>query len=188
MVEAMKKSLAVMMVLLLVLSGCLGFGGNDDEDVEQNTNLGLDTDGDGLLDTYDSDDDNDRWEDIDELNCMSDPLDATDVPLDFDSDWFCDVRDFDDDNDGFPDADETLCGTDPLDATSVPSDMDNDGVCDSMDDDIDGDGVANDDDFAPENPDKWQGITGCTDPTAFNHDERAEADDGSCFTLSLIHI
>ena len=93
MVEAMKKSLAVMMVLLLVLSGCLGFGGNDDEDVEQNTNLGLDTDGDGLLDTYDSDDDNDRWEDIDELNCMSDPLDATDVPLDFDNDWFCDVRD-----------------------------------------------------------------------------------------------
>ena len=183
MVEAMKRTLAVMMVLLLVLSGCLGFGGNNDEDVEQNTNLGLDTDGDGLLDTYDSDDDNDRWEDIDELNCMSDPLDATDVPLDFDSDWFCDVRDFDDDNDGFPDADETLCGTDPLDATSVPSDMDNDGVCDAMDDDIDGDGVANDDDFAPENPDKWQGITGCTDSTAFNHDERAEADDGSCFTL-----
>ncbi|MEC8632731.1 MAG: hypothetical protein VXY10_04765 [Candidatus Thermoplasmatota archaeon] len=179
----MKKSLAVMMVMLLVLSGCLGFGGNDEEDVEENTNLGPDTDGDGLLDIYDSDDDDDRWEDIDELNCMSDPLDATDVPLDFDSDWFCDVRDFDDDNDGFPDTDETLCGTDPLDATSVPSDMDNDGLCDSMDDDIDGDGVANDDDFAPENPDKWQGITGCTDSAAFNHDEAAEADDGSCFTL-----
>ena len=171
------------MVMLLVLSGCLGFGGNDEEDVEENTNLGPDTDGDGLLDIYDSDDDDDRWEDIDELNCMSDPLDATDVPLDFDSDWFCDVRDFDDDNDGFPDTDETLCGTDPLDATSVPSDMDNDGLCDSMDDDIDGDGVANDDDFAPENPDKWQGITGCTDSAAFNHDEAAEADDGSCFTL-----
>ena len=179
----MKKSLAVMMVMLLVLSGCLGFGGNDEEDVEENTNLGPDTDGDGLLDIYDSDDDDDRWEDIDELNCMSDPLDATDVPLDFDSDWFCDVRDFDDDNDEFPDTDETLCGTDPLDATSVPSDMDNDGLCDSLDDDIDGDGVANDDDFAPENPDKWQGITGCTDSTAFNHDEAAEADDGSCFTL-----
>ncbi len=171
------------MVMLLVLSGCLGFGGNDEEDVEENTNLGPDTDGDGLLDIYDSDDDDDRWEDIDELNCMSDPLDATDVPLDFDSDWFCDVRDFDDDNDEFPDTDETLCGTDPLDATSVPSDMDNDGLCDSLDDDIDGDGVANDDDFAPENPDKWQGITGCTDSTAFNHDEAAEADDGSCFTL-----
>ena len=179
----MKKSLAVMMVMLLVLSGCLGFGGNDEEEVEENTNLGPDTDGDGLLDIYDSDDDDDRWEDIDELNCMSDPLDATDVPLDFDSDWFCDVRDFDDDNDGFPDTDETRCGTDPLDATSVPSDMDNDGLCDSMDDDIDGDGVANDDDFAPENPDKWEGITGCTDSTAFNHDEAAETDDGSCFTL-----
>ena len=179
----MKKSLAVMMVMLLVLSGCLGFGGSDEEEVEENTNLGPDTDGDGLLDIYDSDDDDDRWEDIDELNCMSDPLDATDVPLDFDSDWFCDVRDFDDDNDGFPDTDETRCGTDPLDATSVPSDMDNDGLCDSMDDDIDGDGVANDDDFAPKNPDKWEGITGCTDSTAFNHDEAAETDDGSCFTL-----
>ena len=179
----MKKSLAVMMVMLLVLSGCLGFGGSDEEEVEENTNLGPDTDGDGLLDIYDSDDDDDRWEDIDELNCMSDPLDATDVPLDFDSDWFCDVRDFDDDNDGFPDTDETRCGTDPLDATSVPSDMDNDGLCDSMDDDIDGDGVANDDDFTPKNPDKWEGITGCTDSTAFNHDEAAETDDGSCFTL-----
>ena len=49
----MKKSLAVMMVMLLVLSGCLGFGGNDEEDVEENTNLGPDTDGDGLLDIYD---------------------------------------------------------------------------------------------------------------------------------------
>ena len=61
----MKKSLAVKMVMLLVLSGCLGFGGNDEEEVEENTNLGPDTDGDGLLDIYDSDDDDDRWEDID---------------------------------------------------------------------------------------------------------------------------
>ena len=172
-----------MMVMLLVLSGCLGFGGNDEQDSEETTNLGPDTDGDGLLDIYDSDDDNDRWEDLDELNCMSDPLDDTDVPVDFDSDWFCDLRDFDDDNDGYPDTDETLCGTDPLDATSVPSDMDNDGLCDSMDDDIDGDGVSNDEDFAPENPDKWQGIAGCTDAAAFNYDEEAESDDGSCFTL-----
>ena len=43
--------------------------------------------------------------------------------------------------------------------------------------------MANDDDFAPEDPDKSEGKGGCTDSTAFNYDETAEVDDASCFTL-----
>jgi hypothetical protein len=61
--------------------------------------------------------------------------------------------------------------------------MDGDGTCDALDDDIDGDGVANDDDFAPEDPDKSEGKGGCPDASAFNYDETAEVDDASCFTL-----
>ena len=38
-VEAMKRTLAVMMVLLLVLSGCLGFGEAEEETVEESTCL-----------------------------------------------------------------------------------------------------------------------------------------------------
>ncbi len=167
---------------MLVLSGCLGLGGSDAED-DETVVKGLDTDGDGIPDVQDDDDDGDSWNDLDELNCQSDPLDATSVPLDSDKDWTCDVRDFDDDSDGYPDTDEAYCGSDPLDATSVPSDMDNDGVCDRLDDDMDGDGVSNDEDYAPEDPDKWQGVSGCTDDAAFNHDETAELDDGTCFTL-----
>ena len=178
----MKKTLTVMLSLMLVLSGCLGLGGSDAED-DETVVKGLDTDGDGIPDVQDDDDDGDSWNDLDELNCQSDPLDDTSVPLDSDKDWTCDVRDFDDDNDGYPDTDEAYCGSDPLDATSVPSDMDNDGVCDRLDDDMDGDGVSNDEDYAPEDPDKWQGVSGCTDDAAFNHDETAELDDGTCFTL-----
>ena len=184
MVEAMKKSPAVMMVLLLVLSGCLGFGEAEEETVEENANAGVDTDGDGLLDIYDSDDDDDQWRDIDELNCMSDPLDATDVPVDTDGDYVCDVQDADDDGDGFDDADELQCQTDPLDETSTPSDMDNDGLCDPLDDDVDGDGVDNENDSSPENPQRW-GSGGCVDESAYNFDERADHEDGTCFTLSV---
>ena len=177
----MKKCLAVSLTLMLLLSGCLGFGeAENDEADEYNA---VDTDGDGIPDAQDEDDDGDLWSDLDELNCQSDPLDVNDVPLDFDTDWSCDVRDADDDDDGYTDIDETLCGTNPLDEKSVPSDMDNDGVCDIMDEDMDGDGVDNGDDFSPEDPDKWEGLGGCTDVAAFNYNEDAEVEDGTCFTL-----
>ena len=147
------------------------------------TDLPSDIDGDGACDVRDSDDDGDTWTDIDELACGSDPLVATDVPLDEDEDGTCDFLDEDSDDDSFANGIEQQCGSNPLDATSIPADMDGDGVCDAMDDDIDGDGVANDDDFAPEDPDKSEGISGCTDATAFNYNEDAEVDDASCFTL-----
>ena len=61
--------------------------------------------------------------------------------------------------------------------------MDNDGLCDPLDDDMDGDGVLNEDDSAPQDPGKREGIRGCTDAAAFNHNEEAQLDDGTCFTL-----
>ena len=50
-----------------------------------------DTDGDGILDPEDQDDDNDGWADIMEEVCFSDPLDANVVPEDLDGDGLCDV-------------------------------------------------------------------------------------------------
>ncbi len=219
--DTMKRSLAVLFALMLVLSGCLG--GDDVIDNEEPVEPLLDTDGDGIPDVDDDDDDGDSWSDIDELNCDSDGLLASSMPADADGDGVCDVRDSDKDGDGwsnideeacgsdpvvasdvpadadddgtcdafdedadgdsFADGVENQCGSDPLDATSIPADMDGDGTCDALDDDKDGDGVANDDDFAPEDPDKTEGKGGCTDATAFNYDETAEVDDASCFTL-----
>ena len=217
----MKRSLAVLFALMLVLSGCLG--GDDVIENEEPVEPLLDTDGDGTPDVDDDDDDNDSWTDVDELNCDSDSLLASSMPADADGDGICDVRDSDKDGDGWSNIDEEACGTDPvlasdsptdtdedgtcdaldedgdgdtfsdgielqcgsdpLDPASIPDDMDGDGVCDAMDDDMDGDGVNNDDDFAPEDPDKSEGKGGCTDSTAFNYDETAEVDDASCFTL-----
>lgn len=50
-----------------------------------------DTDGDGILDPEDQDDDNDGWADIIEEACLSDALDANVVPADLDGDGLCDV-------------------------------------------------------------------------------------------------
>ncbi|MDA8759447.1 hypothetical protein N9M83_04365 [Candidatus Poseidonia alphae] len=178
----MNKFLTMLFAIMLVLSGCLG--GEDVSGNEEPQPVLLDTDGDGIPDVEDEDDDGDSWSDIDELNCDSDSLLASSVPADANGDGICDIRDLDDDGDSFADAVENQCGSDPLDATSVPADLDADGTCDALDDDIDGDGVANADDFAPEDPEKSEGVSGCTDATAFNYDEAAEVDDASCFTLA----
>lgn len=50
-----------------------------------------DTDGDGILDPEDQDDDGDGWADIMEDVCLSDALDASVVPADLDGDGLCDV-------------------------------------------------------------------------------------------------
>ena len=147
------------------------------------SSIPADTDGDGTCDIRDSDKDGDGWSNIDEEACGSDPVLASDSPSDTDEDGTCDALDEDSDGDTFSDGVELQCGSDPLDPASLPADMDGDGLCDAMDDDIDGDGVANDDDFAPEDPDKSEGKGGCTNSTAFNYDETAEVDDASCFTL-----
>ena len=50
-----------------------------------------DTDGDGILDPEDQDDDGDGWADVIEEVCLSDALDANIVPADLDGDGLCDV-------------------------------------------------------------------------------------------------
>ena len=49
-----------------------------------------DTDGDGLGDRADTDDDNDGWTDAIEVECMSDPFNASDAPLDLNVNLICD--------------------------------------------------------------------------------------------------
>ena len=156
---------------------------NCDSDSLLASSMPADADGDGICDVRDSDKDGDGWSNIDEEACGTDPAVGSDIPTDTDEDGTCDALDQDGDGDSFSDGVELQCGSDPLDPASIPDDMDGDGVCDAMDDDIDGDGVLNDDDFAPEDPDKSEGKGGCTDSTAFNYDETAEVDDASCFTL-----
>jgi len=107
-----------------------------------------DTDGDGKPDDLvpgvnstsdpvleeDFDDDNDGWDDLDELACGTDSLNATDIPIDLNGDGLCDVLDDDWDDDGIPNANETNTsiyvnetdtGTDPWNP-----DTDGDGYCD----------------------------------------------------------
>ena len=101
-------------------------------------NMPMDTDGDGmpneLPEDYignlveDTDDDNDGYSDVSELNCDSDPLDATSTPTnDLDGDGLCDAEDPDVDGDGLSNETELAEGS----LTSyMNADTDGDGVCD----------------------------------------------------------
>jgi hypothetical protein len=102
-----------------------------------------DTDGDGVPDASDTDDDNDGQADTAEVTCGSDPLDpnsrceecdGADNDLDgqtdegftdTNADGEADCVDADDDGDGLTDLDEGTQGTDPLDV-----DSDDDGLSD----------------------------------------------------------
>ena len=52
-----------------------------------------DTDGDGIPDITDTDDDGDGWNDTAELGCGTDPLNSTSFPSDIDNDGICDPLD-----------------------------------------------------------------------------------------------
>lgn len=60
------------------------------------------------------------------------------------------------DNDGFPDGLEKLYGTNEMDPSSSPKDIDNDKIPDKIDTDRDGDGIENENDYYPDDPDKWE--------------------------------
>ena len=106
---------------------------NDDE------NLELDSDNDGIPNHIDSDDDNDGYSDEDETyNCqdsLSNPLDLNSIPLDYDEDFECDFLDTDDDNDGVNDIEDYF----PFDSTES-EDNDEDGIGNNADLDDDNDG------------------------------------------------
>lgn len=98
-----------------------------------------DTDGDGLTDDVDPDDDNDGTPDgedpfpldtdNDGIDNGDDPDDDADgipdgdddYPLDTDNDGRNNAEDYDDDGDGVSDAVEIVAGTDPLDSGDVPA-------------------------------------------------------------------
>jgi len=86
--------------------------------VQNASNPVTDTDGDGIDNLTDTDDDNDGVLDTQDAF----PLDATES-RDTDGDGIGNNRDTDDDNDGFTDSEERKAGTDPLDASSHPLDQ-----------------------------------------------------------------
>ena len=92
-------------------------------DPADNMSYPIDTDGDGLCDYVDSDDDNDGVEDSNDAF----PLDSAEA-YDFDLDGIGDNQDTDDDNDGVDDVDDAF----PFDA-SESADADGDGVGDNSD-------------------------------------------------------
>ena len=91
-----------------------------------------DTDGDGLFDSEDLDDDNDGYSDTDENRAGSNSLDAKDKPLDTDRDMIPNYRDHDDDNDGISDSDELANGLNPLNASDAQADFDGDGFSNAI--------------------------------------------------------
>ena len=96
-----------------------------------------DTDEDGLGDNADFDDDWDNFNDTEEIDCGSDPLNNTSIPANFDGDDLCDLLDDDDDNDGFNDT------IDLFQFNSIEwADFDGDGTGDVADPDDDNDGFA----------------------------------------------
>ena len=144
--------------------------GNGICDVEE----GGDTDGDGVPDLSDSDDDNDGVSDEDEILCGSDPKMSSDTPSDMDSDGVCDALDDDKDGDGWSNSDEEDCGTNAESSSSIPDDMDNDGICDYIDTDTDGDGVSDLNDAFPGDPLEWEDSDG--DGTGDNSDPDDDGD------------
>ncbi|MDP6326746.1 MAG: hypothetical protein QGI36_06645, partial [Candidatus Thalassarchaeaceae archaeon] len=56
-----------------------------------------DTDGDGMGDNSDFDDDNDGWTDFAEQQCLTNSQDASSVPVDSDEDGTCDLNEKSDD-------------------------------------------------------------------------------------------
>ena len=133
-----------------------------ENECEPSAGWNKDTDGDNVLDGFEdanhdgslgvgetnpiiADSDGDGFNDGNERDCMTDPLNDLSIPLDLNDNGICDGAEQDTDRDGISDALETYCHTDPLDNASTPSlgdlqDIDGDGEinCVDIDDDADG--------------------------------------------------
>ncbi len=112
---------------------------------EFNTDSGIDTDGDGIDDSVDPDDDNDTY--ADSIDAF--PLDNSEW-LDTDSDGTGNNADTDDDNDNVSDSQDAF----PLISTEW-ADADSDGTGDNADTDDDNDNVIDSQDAFPLNSSEW---------------------------------
>ena len=102
----------------------------------------IDTDGDGIPDSQDPDDDNDGWSDEEEQEFGTDPKNPDDYPLDTDDDHIPDSIDTDDDNDGVADSEDAF----PKDPSEW-QDTDGDGIGDNADPDDDNDGYTDEEEI-----------------------------------------
>ena len=87
----------------------------------------VDTDGDGIEDRFDTDDDNDGVLDVNDAF----PLDALESQ-DTDHDGIGNHADLDDDNDGLSDKIEIVFGLNPLNGNDANADRDNDGFSNGL--------------------------------------------------------
>jgi len=94
----------------------------------------IDTDGDGLANNTDLDDDNDGIPDTWEIAFGLNPLDASDALMDTDNDGISNVKEYqlgsnpqngneDADGDGYSNFDEHLVGSDPLNKNDIPANI-----------------------------------------------------------------
>ena len=124
--------------------------GNNNDDFPDDRSATTDTDGDGDPDSIigvsqtglveDYDDDNDNWNDGDELECGTDPLDENDFPTDSDQDGTCDALEDDTDGDGVIDIEDAF-----PDDSSEWLDTDGDEIGNNADEDDDGDQWSDED-------------------------------------------
>ena len=110
----------------------------------------VDTDGDGIVDLYDLDDDNDGVPD-DQDDFPRDPTEWRDT----DGDGIGDNADIDDDGDGVPDISDQF-PRNPYEYI----DSDGDGIGDNLDTDDDNDGVPDYQDAFPQDPTEWRDTDG----------------------------
>ena len=123
------------MILFLIITGVVACGGGGDS----GGLVSVDTDGDGIFDSEDTDDDNDGVLDVNDAF----PLDKTESS-DVDADGIGDNTDTDNDNDGVEDVNDAF----PLDP-SESADADSDGLGNNIDPDDDNDSVRDEDDAFP---------------------------------------
>lgn len=150
-----------------------------------------DTDGDGVVDLLDDDDDNDGISDLNEGSGL----------VDTDGDGIADSIDTDSDNDGILDADETgdsdadgiPDSQEPSNGTDVTTDTDGDGITDDVDTDDDGDGILDVDEGTGDSDN--DGIPDSLDPDSTNNNgngtdgtvvDTQSGDNGSGSTDSMI--
>ena len=144
-----------------------------------------DFDLDGIIDHWDTDDDNDGTLDVDD-DFRLDPC----AVLDTDDDGMPDsiytacstnlIEDLDDDNDNWNDTDEEACISNSKDSTSVPRDLDNDGTCDYVDTDDDGDGWSDADEQACERK-EWGTMTPAIASTGYAQNFHYDSGTGIIF-------